>query len=97
MHTYAFIYLHKVVHSVHLNLVLFPFQILFVDEPTSGLDAFTAYSIVEQLSKVAHRGCAVLCTIHQPSSETFELFDSVILLKEGMYIYTMANDMYEYV
>lgn len=60
-------------------------QILFLDEPTSGLDSFTAYSIVEQLRKVARRGCAVLCTIHQPSSEIFELFDSVILLKEGRF------------
>jgi len=32
-------------------------------------------------------GCTVLCTIHQPSSETFELFDRLLLLAMGKVVY----------
>lgn len=34
------------------------------------------------------RNAAVLCTIHQPSSEVFALFDTVIFMKEGRVLYS---------
>lgn len=58
--------------------------ILFCDEPTTGLDAYNAKKIVETLQELAYkRNTAVLCTIHQPSSELFAMFDQVLLLSEG--------------
>ena len=51
-------------------------NLLFVDEPTSGLDSFMAESVITALQNIARKeGKTVLATIHQPSSETFALFD----------------------
>lgn len=61
--------------------------LLFCDEPTSGLDSYLAKVICECLQRVAKDGCTVLCTIHQPSSEVFELFDKLLLLALGRVIY----------
>ncbi|KAH3789926.1 hypothetical protein DPMN_168118 [Dreissena polymorpha] len=49
--------------------------LLFCDEPTSGLDSFMAENIGQILQQTAMRGKTVICTIHQPSSEVFALFD----------------------
>lgn len=58
--------------------------VLFCDEPTSGLDSFNAQKLVETLQQLAERrNTAILCTIHQPSSELFAMFDQVLLLSEG--------------
>jgi ABC-type multidrug transport system ATPase subunit len=54
-----------------------------LDEPTSGLDSQTAWSICKLLRKLANHGQTVLCTIHQPSSELFQMFDSLLLLDRG--------------
>jgi len=58
-------------------------SILFCDEPTSGLDSFMAISIVESMKNLAKNGKTIICTIHQPSSEIFEMFDKVCFLTEG--------------
>ncbi|GAB9472325.1 Pleiotropic drug resistance protein abc superfamily [Globisporangium polare] len=58
-------------------------SVLFLDEPTSGLDARSAKVIMDGVRKVADSGRTILCTIHQPSSEVFQLFDSLLLLKRG--------------
>ncbi|KAK1937114.1 ABC transporter G family member 31 [Phytophthora citrophthora] len=58
-------------------------SVLFLDEPTSGLDARSAKLIMDGVRKVADTGRTVLCTIHQPSSEVFGVFDSLLLLKRG--------------
>ena len=63
--------------STHLSVI---FQIItnpqiFVDEPTSGLDSFMAESVITALQKIANEGKTILATIHQPSSEVFQLFD----------------------
>ncbi|CAF1035336.1 unnamed protein product, partial [Brachionus calyciflorus] len=57
--------------------------LLFCDEPTSGLDSSMAYSLVASMRQLADSGKTVICTIHQPTSQTFEMFDSLILLAEG--------------
>jgi len=73
--------------SVGVELVTNP-KLVFLDEPTSGLDSDSAMGMVKLLRSVATRdGATVLCTIHQPSSEIFELFDCVLLLKEGEIMY----------
>ncbi|OWZ12170.1 ABC transporter [Phytophthora megakarya] len=58
-------------------------SVLFLDEPTSGVDARSAKLIMDGIRKVANTGRTVVCTIHQPSSEVFRVFDSLLLLKRG--------------
>ncbi|ETP23889.1 hypothetical protein F441_03047, partial [Phytophthora nicotianae CJ01A1] len=58
-------------------------SVLFLDEPTSGLDARSAKLIMDGVRKVANTGRTIVCTIHQPSSEVFSVFDSLLLLKRG--------------
>lgn len=58
-------------------------SVLFLDEPTSGLDARSAKIIMDGVRRVADSGRTVLCTIHQPSSDVFFLFDRLLLLKRG--------------
>ncbi|POM78033.1 Pleiotropic drug resistance protein ABC Superfamily [Phytophthora palmivora] len=58
-------------------------SVLFLDEPTSGLDARSAKLIMDGVRKVADTGRTVICTIHQPSAEVFQVFDSMLLLKRG--------------
>ena len=58
--------------------------LLFADEPTSGLDSAMAEAVMEQLRDLA-RGDGgakrtVVCTIHQPSSEIYQMFDKLLLL-----------------
>ncbi|CAK4645238.1 unnamed protein product [Aphanomyces euteiches] len=58
-------------------------SVLFLDEPTSGLDARSAKIIMTGIRKIASTGRTVVCTIHQPSSEVFFMFDNLLLLKRG--------------
>uniref|UniRef100_A0AAV1TY87 ABC transporter domain-containing protein n=1 Tax=Peronospora matthiolae TaxID=2874970 RepID=A0AAV1TY87_9STRA len=58
-------------------------SVLFLDEPTSGLDARSAKVIMDGVRKVANTRRTVVCTIHQPSSDVFYLFDHLLLLKRG--------------
>ena len=63
-------------------------KILFCDEPTSGLDSFMAENVVQHLRKMAmDMKKIVVCTIHQPSSEIFKLFDHLTLLSEGQLVF----------
>uniref|UniRef100_A0A0P6GN14 Protein white n=1 Tax=Daphnia magna TaxID=35525 RepID=A0A0P6GN14_9CRUS len=58
-------------------------SLMFCDEPTSGLDSYMAQNIVQVLKNIASTGKTVVCTIHQPSSEVFALFDRILLMAEG--------------
>ncbi|XP_022079982.1 protein white-like [Acanthaster planci] len=58
-------------------------SLLFCDEPTTGLDSYMAHSVVSTLTRLAREGRTVMCTIHQPASATYRLFDRLILLAEG--------------
>ncbi|GAA5972654.1 hypothetical protein JCM11641_002957 [Rhodosporidiobolus odoratus] len=58
-------------------------KILFCDEPTTGLDTKSALRVVKLLQRLARTGLAVICTIHQPSAETFAIFDDVLILQRG--------------
>jgi len=62
-------------------------SLLFLDEPTSGLDAFNAESVMRTLRSIADSGRTVICTVHQPRSSVFELFDKLLVLSEGSMMY----------
>ena len=52
-----------------------------------NVDAFMALSLVEAMSDLAKQGKTIVRTIHQPSSQIFEKFDTLILLAEGRVAY----------
>ncbi|KAF2072983.1 hypothetical protein CYY_005695 [Polysphondylium violaceum] len=62
-------------------------SVLFLDEPTSGLDSSTAYTVMKAVRNLANSGRTIICTIHQPRYNIFDMFDSLLLLGEGSTIY----------
>ena len=68
--------------SVGVQILTDP-PVLCADEPSSGLDAFTAHNVVETLRKLALSGKSVICSIHQPRSDVFAMFDSCLLLSRS--------------
>lgn len=72
--------------SVGIELITNP-KMLFLDEPLSGLDSYAAYTLVGALKDLAQANVPVLCTVHQPSSEIFAMFDDVIMLHAGEITY----------
>ncbi|KAI7893449.1 P-loop containing nucleoside triphosphate hydrolase protein [Mucor mucedo] len=73
--------------SIGKELVTSP-SLLFLDEPTSGLDAYNAGVVMACLKKLAHEGKrTVVVTIHQPRSNIFKMFDSLMLLADGQLVY----------
>jgi ABC-type multidrug transport system ATPase subunit/ABC-type multidrug transport system permease subunit len=73
--------------TIAVEMAAKPEFLLFLDEPTSGLDSQTSWSICKLLRKLANEGLAIMCTIHQPSTQLFETFDRVLLLGQGKTIY----------
>ncbi|KAI8911576.1 P-loop containing nucleoside triphosphate hydrolase protein [Gorgonomyces haynaldii] len=76
--------------SVGCQMLLNP-SILFMDEPTTGLDSFASYNLLETLVNLSRRGRTIFISIHQPRSDIFSLFDSVILLSKGKTLYCGAG------
>jgi ABC-type multidrug transport system ATPase subunit len=72
--------------NIGVELISQP-SLLFLDEPTSGLDSFTSYNVMETLNKIAANQRTIICTIHQPRSNIFTLFDKILLLSEGKQMY----------
>eukprot|EP01133_Synstelium_polycarpum_P016722 gene16722-19876_t len=72
--------------TIAIELLTGP-SVLFLDEPTSGLDASTSYSVIKAVKKLANSGRTVICTIHQPRSNIYEMFDKLLLLADGSTIY----------
>lgn len=73
--------------AIGVELVTNP-SLLFLDEPTSGLDSVAAWKVVQILRSLGKAtGCAIMCTIHQPSSEIFGAFDKVMMLAQGGVMY----------
>ncbi|GMT25014.1 hypothetical protein PFISCL1PPCAC_16311 [Pristionchus fissidentatus] len=58
--------------------------VLFADEPTTGLDSHMAMIVTKRMESLSgDQGKTIVCTIHQPASEIFELFDRILFLAGG--------------
>jgi len=74
--------------SIATELVSQP-RVLFLDEPTSGLDSARALSVMKLLKALTQdHSQTVICSIHQPRSNIFQLFDRVILLSQGRVVFS---------
>ncbi|XP_024992092.1 ABC transporter G family member 11 isoform X2 [Cynara cardunculus var. scolymus] len=82
--------------SIALEILMRP-RLLFLDEPTSGLDSASAFFVTQTLRGLSRDGRTVIASIHQPSSEVFELFDRLYLLSGGKTVYFgLASEAYEF-
>jgi ABC-type multidrug transport system ATPase subunit len=68
--------------NIGLELLREP-TMLFVDEPTSGLSSRDSENIMDLLKELSLRGKIIFVVIHQPSSDIFKLFDSLLILDVG--------------
>jgi ABC transport system ATP-binding/permease protein len=68
--------------NIGLELLREP-AILFVDEPTSGLSSRDSENIMDLLKELSLRGKMVFVVIHQPSSDIFKMFDTLIISDSG--------------
>ena len=68
--------------NIALELIREP-AVLFLDEPTSGLSSRDSENLMDLLMDLTLKGKLIFAVIHQPSSEIFKMFDSVIILDRG--------------
>jgi len=62
-------------------------SILFLDEPTSKLDSAAAYNVVKTVQQLADQGKTIIYSIHQPSSEIYSMFNTLLILSQGRTVY----------
>ncbi|CDW71880.1 abc transporter family protein [Stylonychia lemnae] len=82
--------------SIGYELITNP-NLLILDEPTSGLDSSTALQIIQLLKRETQRGMTVICTIHQPSSAIYNLFNRILALSDGYTVFNgQASEIQQY-
>ena len=47
---------------------------------------------MQTLKGLAEEGCTVVCSIHQPRSSIFAMFDDLLILSEGKLLYEGSAD-----
>ncbi|MED6211664.1 hypothetical protein PIB30_075940 [Stylosanthes scabra] len=75
--------------SICIEILTRP-KLLFLDEPTSGLDSAASYYVMKRIASLSLRDGiqrTIIASIHQPSSEVFELFHDLCLLSSGQTVY----------
>jgi ABC transport system ATP-binding/permease protein len=74
--------------NIALELIREP-SVLFLDEPTSGLSSRDSENIMDLMHELARKGKLIITVLHQPSSEIFKSFDTVIIIdQEGELVYS---------
>lgn len=69
--------------NIGIELVSNP-SVLFLDECTSALDSAAAASVIKVVRRIATvLKKSIICTIHQPSSELWYMFDRLCMLAPG--------------
>ncbi|TYI37411.1 hypothetical protein ES332_A03G209200v1 [Gossypium tomentosum] len=86
--------------SICIEILTRP-RLLFLDEPTSGLDSAGSYHVMSSIASLNRRDGVrrtIIASIHQPSSEVFQLFHSLFLLSAGKTVYfgtlSAANEFF---
>ncbi|KAL2487195.1 ABC transporter G family member 39 [Abeliophyllum distichum] len=70
------------------EMLVGPAKALFMDEISTGLDSSTTFQIVKYMRQMVHiMDVTIIISLLQPASETYDLFDDIILLSEGQIIY----------
>ncbi|XP_058201487.1 pleiotropic drug resistance protein 3-like [Rhododendron vialii] len=70
------------------EMIVGPTKVLLMDEISTGLDSSTTFQIVTYLQQLVHiTDATALVALLQPTPETFELFDDIILMAEGKILY----------
>ncbi|CAG8435929.1 8604_t:CDS:2 [Ambispora gerdemannii] len=73
--------------SIATQVLTLP-KIIFLDEPTSGLDSAASYNVMKAIVQMARNyKLTVIASIHQPSTETYSLFDKLCILGRGRTLY----------
>ncbi|HBH83604.1 MAG: hypothetical protein A2X05_18850 [Bacteroidetes bacterium GWE2_41_25] len=70
--------------NIALELIREP-TILFVDEPTSGLSSVDSEIVMNLLKELTYKGKLVIVNIHQPGSDIYKMFDTIIIIDKGGY------------
>lgn len=66
------------------ELLVGPKKTLFLDEISTGLDSSTTFQITRTLRDFSHlRQATMLVALLQPTPETYNLFDDILLMSEG--------------
>ncbi|XP_060667224.1 ABC transporter G family member 1-like [Ziziphus jujuba] len=86
--------------SICIEILTRP-KLLFLDEPTSGLDSAASYYVMRRiacLDQKEGKRMTIISSIHQPSTEVFQLFHDLCLLSYGKTIYfgpaSLANKFF---
>ncbi|CAG8527463.1 4839_t:CDS:2 [Ambispora gerdemannii] len=78
--------------SIASQVITLP-KVIFLDEPTTGLDSAAAYNVMKAIVSMARRHkLTVIASIHQPSTETYELFDKLCLIGRGRTLYMGSRE-----
>ncbi|KAE9607131.1 putative lipopolysaccharide-transporting ATPase [Lupinus albus] len=75
--------------SICIEILTQP-RLLFLDEPTSGLDSAASYYVMRTIATLQKKDNiqrTVIASIHQPSTEVFQLFSNLCLLSSGTVVY----------
>ncbi|KAF8191529.1 ABC transporter [Mycena galopus ATCC 62051] len=81
--------------TIGLELIASP-DVLILDEPTSGLDSVSASRVTNVLHAIAHdpeNPIPVIASIHQPSSQLYQIFDSILVMSHGRALYSGAGGL----
>lgn len=70
--------------NIALELIREP-AVLFLDEPTSGLSSRDSENVIDLLKELSMKGKLIFVVIHQPSSDIYKMFDTMIIMDTGGY------------
>ncbi|RDY09750.1 ABC transporter G family member 39, partial [Mucuna pruriens] len=70
------------------EMLVGPAKVHFMDELSTGLDSSTTFQICKFMRQMVHiMDETMVISLLQPTPETYELFDDIILLSEGQIVY----------